>query len=41
MVLGLAVFILEGHFGDGLVAGVEDVAGGMFECSEDAYFEVV
>ena len=40
-VMRVAVFVLEGHLGDGPVAGVEGVAGGMLECSEDAHFEVV
>jgi len=40
-VVRVSVFVLEGHFGDCAVAGVEGVAGGMFEGSEDAHFEVV
>jgi len=40
-VMRVAVFVLEGHLRDSPVAGVKGVAGGMFECSEDAHFEVV
>ncbi len=38
---GLAVFVEEGHGGDGLVAGFHRVAGGVFERAENAHFEVV
>lgn len=36
-----AVFIVEDHLRDGMVAGGKAVAQSMFECSEDAHFEVV
>jgi hypothetical protein len=36
-----AVFVGEGHLADGFVAGFEGRAFGVFECAEDAHFEVI
>lgn len=38
---GLAVFVEEGHFANGAVAGLHGVAGSVFEGSEDAHFEII
>ena len=39
--VGLILFVVEGHFAHGTVAGLHGVAGSVFEGSEDAHLEVV
>jgi hypothetical protein len=38
---GMAVFVLEGHGADGLIAGEHGFALGVFECSEHSHSEVI